>query len=303
MNELDRALIKELQKDPRQTNKHLAVSLGITENTARRRIDHLVSSGNLIFTVLPDLRKLGFPIRAYIFLHVDHLKIGEVSEQLCKIPCLRFVSHCIGFADLYARGDFSSLESMSDFILDNLGKINGISRVETKLVCKELRREYSYIMTTPPEFQTINSVIEQVDVNLIRQLQKNARSTLKELAQQTRLSDATVHRHIKELVYSGIIAFRAIPSERIIGYSAESFISIQTELDKTHTVAEEMKKYPQVRYLGYISGPIQLLAGIHASSTENLSEFVTKELIKIKGIIGIETISFLKVLKQTFTWI
>ena len=302
-SDLDRRIVEELIRNPSQTNRCIATSLGVTENTIRRRIEQLVSSGDLIFTVLPNLKKLGFPIRAYILLHVDHLKIRDIADLICKKPCLRFVSHCIGFADIYARGDFASLESMSDFVVDEIGKISGISRIDTKVICKELKREYSYITTTPPEIQTTDISMNKVDLKLIQQLQKNARATLKELSHEIGVSDATIHRRIKDLVSSGTIEFRAIPSDRTIGYSAESFIGIRTELDQTRNVAEMLAQYHEARYVGYLSGPLQILAGIHASSTENLSEFATRELINIKGIIEVKTLTFLKVLKQNFTWI
>ena len=302
-NDLDRKILEELRKDSCQSIKTLAKSLGATENTVRRRIDLMESSGDLLFTVLPNLKKLGFPIRAYILLHVNHLHLNDISNQLCKMPCLRFVSHCIGFADLYARGDFTSLESMSDFIHDELGTISGISKIDTKLVCKELKREYRYITASPKEFQGVNIGIDKIDYDIISSLQKNARATLKELSDKIGVSDATIHRHIRNLVNSGTIEFRAIPSGPAIEFVAESFIGIQTELPQTTKVANILTQYPQVRYVGYTTGPIQILSGVHAPSTENLSEFVTKELIRIKGITGIETLTYMKVLKQTFTWI
>jgi len=68
-------------------------------------------------------------------------------------------------------------------------------------------------------------------------------------------------------------------------------------------VADFISQFPQVHYVGLISGQTQIMAGIRASSDEALSDFVTRVAGKIEGVLSIETLTFLKVLKNNYTWL
>jgi Lrp/AsnC family transcriptional regulator for asnA, asnC and gidA len=307
MDELDRRLIVELQKDPRQSNKRLAMSLGIAEATARRRIESLISSNSLILTALPDLKIFGYPMAVFIMLHVVPSKLNEIGKQLCQMPCLRFVSYSIGGTDFIARGDFTSVEAFADFMKYDLGKINGISHIETMVIYKDLKRTHNRFEisqpTKPASLESNGITISETDHHLILQLQKNARTPLKVLARSIGVSEATIHRRIKDLVGSGTIKFTAIPDEPNGAHVLHCLIGIQTELGSIQLVSESITQYSQVNYVGLVSGQNQLLVGIHASSAEELLSFMTMELIKIKGIISLGTLTFINVLKQKYTWL
>jgi Lrp/AsnC family transcriptional regulator, regulator for asnA, asnC and gidA len=142
MSDLDHRIIIELQDDPRQSNKRLAMTLGIAEATVRRRIENMISSGNLMLTALPNLKMFGFPTHVYIVLRSERSKFNDVGEQICQIPNLRFVSHCIGGADFFIRGDFPSVDALSDFVVNDLGMIKGILKIETMLEYKQFKRTH-----------------------------------------------------------------------------------------------------------------------------------------------------------------
>jgi DNA-binding Lrp family transcriptional regulator len=307
MDELDRRLIIELQKDPRQSNRRLAQSLDIDEHTVRRRIENLILSRSAILTVLPNLKMLGYPIRVYMLLEVEPARIDEISKQLCQMSQFGFVSHCTGFAKFYVRGDFTSLDSMVKFTNDVLGDIQGIVSVETMIECQKLKNTYYHHRMTQPAQPVVQQLeglcLNKIDRSLITQLQKNARAPLKELARVVGVSQMTIHRRIKDLVNSRTIEYVAIPNIEDIGYSTISYARLQVKPDMITDVAKSVSHYPQTHYVGVISGPTQILVGMFALSPQVISEFVISELSKIDGIVKIESFAFFEVLKQSFTWI
>jgi len=307
MDELDRRLIIELQKDPRQSSKHLAKSVGVVEYTVRRRIENLVSSGAVILTALPNLKMLGYPIRVYMLLEVEHSKFDEIGKQICQISRLGFVSHCIGFTKYYVRGDFNSIESLIGFTRDEIGKIEGINYIETMIECQGLKNIYfrnriSHLMK-PVALQFENIGINNLDRRLITQLQQNARMPLKELAQTVGVSQMTIHRHIKDLIGCRTIEFTAIVNIEEFGYPIVAYARMQIKPPKISEVAEYLSQSPQVHYVGIISGATQLLIGIYGLSPQIISDFVTSKLNKIDGVVKIESFSFLDIMKQNFTWL
>ncbi|MFC1917225.1 Lrp/AsnC family transcriptional regulator [Chloroflexota bacterium] len=307
MDELYLRLIAELQIDPRKSNTWLAKSLGIAEATVRRRIEHLVSSGTLILTALPDLKKVGYPTHVLIGLQVEHSRLNEIAEQLCYLPSLRLVSTCTGFTDIFLRGDFTSTEALADFITGYLGNIPGVRHIDTMLEYKEIKRTHGRIENSQiarmTASQTGDITISETDRRLINQLQKNARAPFKELAYYVGLSESTIYRRIKELVGSGAIELTAIPNGAKIGYPVRGHVEIEAEPPEISHVAEFIAQYPQVSYVGLFSGPVPILIGTHSSSPEELDDFTRYELKKIEGITRVTTLITLKVLKHAFTWL
>ena len=307
MDELDRKVIIELQKDPRQRNNRLAALLRISEHTVRRRIENLISSGTLVPTILPNLKMLGYPIRVYMLLEVEPLKLDEIRKQLLQIPNLGFVSRCIGLFKFYVRGDFTSITAMINFNRDVLGKIQGINAIETMVECQGFKNTYllnrfsQLSGQVAPKFE--DASVNEIDRQLIVQLQKNARTPLKQLANVTGVSQVTISRHIKDLVNSKTIEFAVIPNIEDIGYPTIAYARIRTTPNMTNDVANKIARFPQIHYVGIITGSAQILISIYGFSNNVISEFFTSELNKIDGIINIESFSFLDILKQTFTWL
>jgi DNA-binding Lrp family transcriptional regulator len=309
MDELDRRLIIELQANPRKSNARLAKSLGIAEHTVSKRIKHFVSLDELIFTALPDMKRFGYPTSAYIGLKItQNTRSFAIAEQLCQSPDLRWVSTCEGFADLIIRGEFTSDEELADFVTDYLGNIEGISRIDTMVELKKVkRRTFSSLRnrdaTRMTAQQTGDIVIDAVDRRLILELQKDSRAPLKKLAQTVDMSEMTVSRRIKNLVASGAIELTAILNTSKSGYPAHGIIGIEAEIPELARVAESIACHPQISFVGIYSGPVQIIAGIHASSPEDFLYLVTQELVKTEGIIRLDLLIHSKVFKQVFSWL
>jgi len=307
MDSIDRKLITELQIDPRKSSAKLAKGLGITERTVSKRINRLVSSGELVFTALPDMRHFGFPTSAYIGIRLDRpSKSSEVAEHLCQLSQLRFISVCEGFADIFIRGEFTSNEALSFFVTDHLAKIEGISSIDTMVELRHIKRLTWGLQYRNPAELPISKVnenpIDEADHRLIIELQQDCRVPLKKLARQINTNESTVYRRINNLIASGAIELTAIPNFSKTG-STHGFVLVQTELPRMVEVAQSIASHTQISTVGIYSGPVQILAGIHISSPEDFLDLVTRELIKTPGVIRVDTLIHLKVYKQKFFWI
>ena len=307
MDELDRSLVRFLRDDPRYSNKKIAQSLKIDEATVQRRIEKLVSSGMLKLTTLPNLKMFGYPIRVYVLLQVNHSYLEIIEKQLCQMENLRYIAECIGKADLFARGDFSSMESTLDFIVNDLGKIEGITGIDTMHVYRELKRNYVLVdvsnTLTKLETQMKDVHLFETDIRLILELQKNARAPLKQLSETVGLSSATIHRRIKDLTSSGFIKFTAITDDLKAGYPEPFNLRIRTKPDKIMQIADRLTQFDFISLVAIISGQTQIWAGGTSPSAKDLLTHVTQEINKVEGVIGIESVDILKILKNNYTWL
>jgi Lrp/AsnC family transcriptional regulator, regulator for asnA, asnC and gidA len=306
MDELERQLIIELENNPRQSNRMLAKNLSTSEATIRKKIDMLVSSKTIMLTALSNLKRLGFPIRAFIMFRVEHSQLNEISEKIRKLPKFWYVCCCVGYADIFTRGEFSSITDIADFIRSDISQINGILSIETFVEYQEIKRTYcrigchDYSKNSHPEISKYT--LDNVDHRLIIELQKNARASQKDLAKCIGVSETTICRHLKELVDSGLIELTAVPNPPIIRYSI-SYILLQTKPSLTSIVISALGHYTEVDYIGLISGASQVLLGTHSTSSEKLSNFITQELIRIDGIIKVDVLTFLQALKLQYMWL
>ena len=141
-DDMDMRLIHELQKDSRQSNLALAEKLGVSEATIRRRVANLIEKDIVKFTVFINPEQAGFPVSALISFHVDPSKIDETSEKLTKIEALYSVSVVSGSSDVVASGYFKSVEAIYELLNNEIKAIEGISRVETGVILKRLKRAY-----------------------------------------------------------------------------------------------------------------------------------------------------------------
>jgi Lrp/AsnC family transcriptional regulator, regulator for asnA, asnC and gidA len=309
MDDLDRRLITELQSDPRQNHTKLTRSLGISEHTVGKRIERLVSSGEIIFTALPYMKLFGYNTSAYVGLRLKQKsKSSSIAMQLCKMPQIRYVSSCEGFADIFFGGDYKSNEELSNFISDYVAKIDGISQVNTMVELKQIK-EQSFgrfgIQNLKRKIvpQVGDIVIDEIDHRIILELQKDCRIPIKKLAQLINKSEQTINRRIKNLVASGAIELAAMVSDKVIAYAQNVFIAVEVELPKLNNVAETIAVNPLIGNAGIYSGSLQVLAYIQTTSPEDVYDFTNRQLVNIDGVNRIDWLINLKVLKRGFSWI
>ena len=80
LDEKDKAILRELQKDARRSTKAIAKDLAIPRATVHERIRRMSEKGVIKgFTVVPDFSKLGEPITAFILM--SFLPNNKMSQR------------------------------------------------------------------------------------------------------------------------------------------------------------------------------------------------------------------------------
>jgi DNA-binding Lrp family transcriptional regulator len=135
---VDRALLAELATDPRATVVALADRLGLSRNTVQARMARLETSGAFLsFERSIDPAPLGFPLEAFISVHVRQKQLAEVVTAIAEIPEVIQAHGLSGTVDLMVRvvcRDAHDLFRIDGEIL----AIEGVERTETSLAMGEL---------------------------------------------------------------------------------------------------------------------------------------------------------------------
>lgn len=130
----DRQIVAELRRDARQTNVALARRVGLSEGAVRRRVDNLVASGAIRFTVEAVSDLLGFGVRALLRIRCAPHLVDEVITELRAADEVERVYHSTGTFDLTAIALFASAAELREFTVDRIGRIAGIVELQSELI-------------------------------------------------------------------------------------------------------------------------------------------------------------------------
>ncbi|ANW97280.1 AsnC family transcriptional regulator [Wenyingzhuangia fucanilytica] len=129
---------------------------------------------------------------------------------------------------------------------------------------------------------------DQTDLILLKQLQKNARITIKELANITNLSNTPVHERIKKLEKNGYITKHvALLDRTLLGKKLIVFCNIKLKehtMDIGHQFVKDITSLKQVTECYNISGDYDFLLKVMVNDMEGYQDFVLNHLGKVKNI-------------------
>ncbi|WP_166355232.1 Lrp/AsnC family transcriptional regulator [Phytoactinopolyspora limicola] len=140
----DRLIILELLRDARQSNVALAKKVGLSEGAVRRRIEKLVESGRLIFTVVPDAAYMGRNVHAMIRIQSAPGATERLVDELVSMHELSYVYHCTGQFDITVVGFFKSNDELREFTTGKLGKTDGIVEIRTVITLRVAKRFHEW---------------------------------------------------------------------------------------------------------------------------------------------------------------
>ncbi len=144
VDELDRRIIRLLQRDGRMTNTDIARKLEVTETTVRKRIGQLLDEGLMNVVAVPTPEAVGMNLSAIIGMSVDLTALHDVGDAIRSYPEVRYIGMSAGRYDLMIEAFFSSQEQLLDFVTDKLGALAGVGNIETSVILKVVKFSYEW---------------------------------------------------------------------------------------------------------------------------------------------------------------
>jgi Lrp/AsnC family transcriptional regulator for asnA, asnC and gidA len=144
LDELDRGIVRMLQKNGRTTNTEMARELEVTETTIRNRVSRLLNEGLIEIVAVPTPRAVGMNLSAIIGISVRLGEIGHVTDQLVECRETRYVGLSTGRYDIIVEAFFHDQEHLLDFVTRRIGTFTGVNDVETSLILKVPKFSYEW---------------------------------------------------------------------------------------------------------------------------------------------------------------
>ena len=144
IDQVDRDIIRLLQRDGRTSNTEIGRVLGLTETTIRKRIARLIGDGLVNIVAVPTPQAVGMTTSAIIGISVQLVSLHDVSDRLVACPEVRYVGLSTGRYDVIIEAFFDDHEHLLEFISTTLGGMDGVTGVETSLILKVPKFSYEW---------------------------------------------------------------------------------------------------------------------------------------------------------------
>jgi len=179
LDSIDRSIARMLHQDGRRSNVEIARQLGLSEGAIRRRIDRLLTSGQLQVRGYVEPEIAGLNTRVMILFTVELARLGEVSKLLSAMPEVLSVKWLTGEYDLSVEAAFESDTHLMAFLNDRISRIAGVTRTQTMHVVsvrKEIhqwfvpegRKPTVLVVDDDPDFvESIRIVLRSADMQVL----------------------------------------------------------------------------------------------------------------------------------------
>ncbi|GAA1134611.1 Lrp/AsnC family transcriptional regulator [Nocardioides aquiterrae] len=144
LDDLDRAVLHELQLDGRRSFRDIARTIGASEATVRFRVNRLRENGVLQILGFVDPAALGYGVLSSLFLRVRPSATMAVVEAIASWPEAMYVSSTVGRADLFVQIVCEDQERLFRLISERIGSLDGVEGVETLMEVKVHKAQYVY---------------------------------------------------------------------------------------------------------------------------------------------------------------
>ena len=147
-------------------------------------------------------------------------------------------------------------------------------------------------------------LLDAVDMEILRALQKNARLTTKELAAMVNLSTTPVFERVKRLELRGYVkGYVAVLDAEKLGRGFVVFCSVKMRRigrEIAEDFARVVRSIPEVTECYNISGSYDYLLKIHAPNMKDYQEFVLNILGNIDHLGSLESTFVMDEIKHDF---
>ena len=142
-DELDRAILEELQVNGRISVADLARKIHLSQPAVHNRIRRLEREGIIReYVALVDREMVGFDLLCFVEISIQthsNEQISAVEKAVYALPevleCYRMMGQC----DLLIKIAIRSRKELDRFIGERLTTLPGIERVQTNLVLNEVK--------------------------------------------------------------------------------------------------------------------------------------------------------------------
>jgi len=140
LDDLDFAILAQLQQDGRRSFTDMAHALGVSIGTIRNRYARLVKERSLHVVGRADPHHVGFRAPANIHLSVTPAhRTEEVAAVIAALPEVSYVAVVSGEYDLEVDVMCRDLEHLTELVTQRIQRVPGVSSTCTNMILRVVK--------------------------------------------------------------------------------------------------------------------------------------------------------------------
>jgi Lrp/AsnC family transcriptional regulator for asnA, asnC and gidA len=143
VDDIDKAIIRELQLDGRMPYAKLGPKVGLSQAAARQRVQRLIESGAMQVVAVTDPMAVGFAMEAMIAVSVDG-DLRDTAAALAEVDQVTYLVITTGRFDLLAEVVCEGTEELFHLVNDVVRAIPGVTHAETFTYLHLEKQSYSW---------------------------------------------------------------------------------------------------------------------------------------------------------------
>jgi len=122
-------------------------------------------------------------------------------------------------------------------------------------------------------------MIDELDKKILNTLNKNARMSFRQAAEEVGISPTTLYNKVKRLEKSGVLkGYIPLIDTECVGYNLTAIIALRVKQEKDIEVQREISKLPQVVAIYEVTGEWDLILICYFKGREDLTHFLKQKL-------------------------
>lgn len=142
MDEIDDAILRELQRDGRMSMAELGSMLGIAPSTVFKRIEKLKNAGILErFTIVINQKCFEHTLVAFLNVRVHPEGKPEIEEFMQDLPCILELYEVLEPGDFFVKVRVQNISELKRSVLVPLSGLPGVRDIQTIISVRKIKEQ------------------------------------------------------------------------------------------------------------------------------------------------------------------
>jgi Lrp/AsnC family transcriptional regulator for asnA, asnC and gidA len=141
LDDIDKAIIEQLQQDGRRPYTHIAPNVGLSEAAVRQRVQRLIDAGVMQIVAVTDPRSVGFLRQAMIGVKVEG-DVRKVADAVAALPEVEYVVLTAGSFDLLIEVLATDDDALLELLNTRIRPIKGVRATESFIYLRIHKETY-----------------------------------------------------------------------------------------------------------------------------------------------------------------
>ncbi len=143
LDDVNKAIVEELQKDGRRTYGAIAEAVGLSEAAVRQRVQKMRDAGVMQIVAVTDPLQVGFRCQAMVGIRADG-DTRVVAERLAAVDDIEYVVLCTGSFDILVELVTEDENTLLELLNGVIREIPGVRDTETFMYLKLTKQTYTW---------------------------------------------------------------------------------------------------------------------------------------------------------------